>query len=229
MQYLVAFCDLLGTAARIRSGSFNRLISLDFANPVGLAAMAAPAMRFAVFSDSCIFSCPPDEARSFVSVLAFLSRNWFADGMLVRGGVACGEVEWVDNSVDERFRQLTNLSFSRVFGVGLLDAYETEKSRPGAVIFIHESAIPALDLPTQSFVVQTSPPILNWYDERLARHYLEFLERSEHQKSGSAERQRQVEATHMYVKEVVTRGKFLPKGFEHEVLQAIAATSDKHR
>ena len=79
-------------------------MSLDFANPVGVAAMCAPRMRLVVFSDSVIITGPVDEVRILVSVLTFVSRQWFADGMLVRGGVACGDVEWVDLAVRRKLQ-----------------------------------------------------------------------------------------------------------------------------
>ena len=152
-------------------------MSLDFANPIGVAAAAAPEMRFVVFSDSSIITCPVDHAASFVSVLAFLTRQWGADGMLVRGGVAAGHVEWVDDWTDKPFRALPNLSLSRVFGLALLNAYETEqKSGAGAMIFLHNTAVEVLSSIDESFVVPTSPPILTCCDEDLAGRYPKVME-----------------------------------------------------
>ena len=217
---LVAFCDLLGTAARIKSGSFSPLTSLDFANPIGVAAMDAPGMRFAVFSDSCIISCPPEDPRALLSVLTFLSRNWHADGMLVRGGVALGAIDWVDHPTDKLFDRLQNLSLSRVFGAGLVDAYETErKSGPGAVIFVHSSAERLFHRLEGSFVIPTTPPILNCYDEHFAQAQLRGLDiLQSHPIEDGGLRQRQVNATRLFLAEVVRLAQCLPNNFGMEVL-----------
>src|ERR1700675_538946 len=102
MPNLVAFLDILGTTEMVSKNQFTDLVSLDFANPVGVAARFCPNLRFAVFSDSVIISSISRDAEQFLKALAFLYGQWFADYILVRGAVARGEVRWVDQpEVDE--------------------------------------------------------------------------------------------------------------------------------
>src|SRR5207248_2831494 len=90
-QY-VAFLDVLGTTELVNRGEFNDWRSLDFANPVGVVAGRFPNMRFAVFSDSVVVSCPEDQPRDLLRALCFIYGQWYSDYILVRGGLTFGEI-----------------------------------------------------------------------------------------------------------------------------------------
>jgi hypothetical protein len=70
MPSLVAFLDVLGTRESVRSGTFHRWDTVEFATPVGIAASSNPDMEFAVFSDSVVISSPVVAVERFVAVLA---------------------------------------------------------------------------------------------------------------------------------------------------------------
>lgn len=142
MSNLVAFLDMLGNQESIRSGRFHPADTLEFANPVGIAAMRNPEMQFAVFSDSVVVSAPADAVDRFVAVVAHLLGNWFCESILARGGVALGEIEWIaQSSIDGHFRALTNFHYARVYGRALVEAVELERSSgPRAICFLSPSA-----------------------------------------------------------------------------------------
>src|SRR5262245_27017760 len=117
MSNLVAFLDILGTQESIRTGRFGRWDSIEFANPVGLAAMANPDMQFAAFSDSVLISAPQETVDRFVAVIAHLLGNWFCESIFARGGIALGDINWVDHPViDGAFHALENFRYARVYG-----------------------------------------------------------------------------------------------------------------
>ena len=78
-QYLFAFLDILGTKSLVKSGEFGDLHSLDFVNPVGIAAQLIPTVRFAAFSDCVMISAPAEKHRNFISAISFCYSNWCAD------------------------------------------------------------------------------------------------------------------------------------------------------
>lgn len=89
---IVGFFDILGTREAVLQDRFSDLTALDFAGPAGIAAELIPSMRFAVFSDSVIASAESGDERSFLKAVALMYGQWFADFVLVRGGIAVGEI-----------------------------------------------------------------------------------------------------------------------------------------
>jgi hypothetical protein len=167
-QSLVAFLDILGTEEMVRNDEFDDFQSLDFVNPVCIMARYNPKLRFAVFSDSVIVASPTDDASKFVSVLSFLYTQWFADYVLVRGGVSVGEIRWVDQpSIDGIFRGLPNLAYARVYGKALVEAHRLEqRSGPGAICFVDEKASELLRTANDNYVLLGQTDALIWTDRR---------------------------------------------------------------
>ena len=139
---LVGFLDILGTKEAVMRNSFSDLVALDFVGAVGAAAKLFPSLRYAVFSDSVIVSAEEDNAPEFLRAIQYIYGQWYADFILVRGGIAEGEIQWVDHKpVDEMFNQFSNLMYARVYGKGLVLAADLEqRSGPGAIAFLTEPA-----------------------------------------------------------------------------------------
>ena len=142
MESLVAFLDILGTKDSVMREKFSAMHILDFVNIVGVAAHDNKNLRFAVLSDSVIISAEANYADEFIKALGLIYPNWFGDGIYVRGGIALGEIEWVDQPhTDKWFRNLENFMYARVYGKALIEAYEIEqKSGPGAICFMNEKS-----------------------------------------------------------------------------------------
>ena len=219
MPNLVAFLDMLGTKESTRAGTFHRVDTLEFANAVGLAAMSNPEMQFAAFSDSVVVSAPAEVAERFVAVLAFLLGNWFCEFILARGGIALGEIEWVDQpSIDGHFRVLTNFRYARVYGGALVEAVELERaSGPGAVCFLSQSAARHLAAVSPDYVLPGLTPMLVWADQRVAGFLTDFLK---HMLLGekSMARSRHVSATLSFIEQAADAGKFAPIGLVERML-----------
>jgi hypothetical protein len=145
--------------------NFPSLIPWTSRGAVIAAALDFPASRFAAFSDCVILSSPADKPQDFLGVLRVLFENWFADGIRVRGGVAVGEIQWVDDQMDPKFRRLKNISFARVYGNALSEAVEIERSSgPGIHPFAADAVADRLRDIAPDSVLCLSSNVLRWYD-----------------------------------------------------------------
>jgi hypothetical protein len=209
---IVGFFDILGTREAVLHDRFSDLTALDFAGPAGIAAELIPSMRFAVFSDSVIASAESGDERSFLKAVALMYGQWFADFVLVRGGIAVGEIRWVDyEAVDKHFRKCKNLACARVYGKGLVLAHELEqRSGPGAISYLTEQAAAALSAIEPNAVLPGISPALCWASEREATTLLGYSTVNlEHEPDESAARRHAI-ATQSYWQQVITQRKYLP-------------------
>ncbi len=164
MKHFVGFLDILGTKDMVARGQFSDLHALDFSGAVVVAAAKFSKARFAVFSDCIVFSLPTDHLLDLPALLSTLFENWISDGMLVRGGLAVGEIRWVDYEIDHEFAQLKNLSFARVYGQALSEAVEIEKSSgPGALVFASDEATELLVQAIPDGGLRLSSNVLRWF------------------------------------------------------------------
>jgi len=224
LNYIVCFFDILGTASRVRKGEFDDIEALDFVNPIGLVAMYNRNMRFAVFSDSVIISCPYSDAKDFVAVVSYLYSQWFADIVIVRGGISVGEINWVDDSnTDQMFRRLKNLSFSRVYGKALVAAHNIEeRSGPGAICYLDESASNLFRGVDDKYVLSGTTDSLIWPDKRTLDYYLKVIPGWKEGYNVGDEARRQVSATIDYFEKVSESKKWHPDGFSDSAVESSA-------
>ncbi len=214
---LVAFLDILGTKEQILADEFlPDAGSLDFANAVGLTAYLAPKLHFAVFSDSVIVSSEENDAEVFVKALGHIYANWYGDLILVRGGIAAGEIDWVEDiRNDPFFRKLRNFMYARVYGRAVVEAHQLEqRSGPGAVCFLSEKASKALSNVHQNAVLEGPVDCLAWATERIARTVRDYMELGASREIKETERRRHLLATKHYWDRIVREQKFLPDHFQ---------------
>jgi len=209
---LVGFFDILGTKDAVINDQFGDLVALDFVGHVGLAAKHFPSLRFAVFSDSVIVSVDEEEDSLFLQAVQYMYGQWYADFIFVRGGIADGEIRWVDHkSVDKMFNTFPNLMYARVYGKGLVIANEIEqRSGPGAITFLTESAANRLSALNPNSVLLGTTPMLCWASEREASLLIGYLKiHLEHiPKEGPG--RRHALATLYYWEQILLQKKFLP-------------------
>ena len=219
MQRLVAFLDMLGTQESVRSGRFHSVDTLEFANPVGFAAMSCPEMQFAVFSDSVVVSAPIDHVDRFIGVLASFLGNWFYESILARGGIAVGEIQWVEQpSIDGHFRALRNFHYARVYGSALVEAINLERSSgPGAICFLSAAAAKHIAAVSSVYVLPGLTPMLAWADKSTSDAFIDLLTRVLAGEESSA-RYRHVAATLSFLEQAATANKFAPSGLANETL-----------
>lgn len=141
---LVGYFDILGTKDRVQKGLFDDLAAWDFASPAGIVAKAFSSFRLAAFSDCVVMSAPASRPLDFLRAVNFLTGNWSEDLVFARGGIAIGEITWVDSMPHDRLFQLPNFSCARVYGKALVEAFTVEgASGPGVATFVSD---PASDL-----------------------------------------------------------------------------------
>jgi hypothetical protein len=223
LNSIVCFFDILGTASRVKKGEFDDIEALDFVNPVGLVAMHNSDMRFAVFSDSVIISCPKKDAKDFIAVVSYLYSQWFADIIIVRGGVSVGEINWVDDSnTDEMFRRLKNLSFSRVYGKALVAAHTLEeRSGPGAICFLDESASELFRCFDDKYILSGTTNALIWPDKRTLDYLLKVLPGWKDSYNVGDEARRQISATIDYFEKAAESKKWHPDGLLYSAVGSL--------
>ena len=203
MSHLVGFFDILGTSEMVTQGSFSEYFSFDFVNPVGLAAMRYPEFKFAVFSDNAVISCDASRASEFVFLITELHMSWFADHIFVRGGVALGDIQWVEFDIDKKFNGLSNFSFSRVYGEALIEAYNSERrSGPGALCFVSEDAAAFLKKKVPGSIFSTLSHILVWMPTEKLDHLIGVFKDLSEKKEKSIEAQRHFLATVRLLKQI---------------------------
>jgi len=209
---LVAFFDILGTKELVKRGEFSDFHSLDFVNPVGVMALQYPRIRFAAFSDSVVVSCKVEDTKDFLSVLNLLYTNWFADFIFVRGGLAFGEVRWVDQlGVDKHSRTAENFACARLYGSALVEAYELqEKSGPGMVCFVSEAASCVLQDAVSNVVLVGPTNVLVWPTAKEIAHICKVFELLLKNASYPAEFRRHVRASKEYLTHMEKGGLALP-------------------
>lgn len=213
---LVGFFDILGTKSAISSGRFSDLTSLDFAGPASIAAKLIPTIRVSIFSDSVIVSAEAGNYPDFLKAISLMYGQWWADFILVRGGIAEGEISWVDHEpIDAKFRSCKNLSCSRVYGEGLVSAYETEqRSGPGAIPYLTEMAACSLSEVEESCVLQGVTPMLCWASQKRAELMLKYASLNLDHEAKQGNGRRHALATRSYWEQVIDKKMFLPDEFD---------------
>lgn len=211
MNSLVVFFDILGTKDLVMRGGFGDFHALDFANPVGIMALRYPKIRFAAFSDSVVVSCNYENAQDFLTVVNMLLGNWFADFIFVRGGLAVGEISWVDTDIDKIFKNAKNFSYARVYGRALVEASQLqEKSGPGMVCFVSDEASKLLTEITSSVILDGPTNVLVWPTIRELSHLRKTFEMLVNSSSHSMEFKRHARATQYYLSLMEKENKAMP-------------------
>jgi len=198
----------------VKSGKFSDYHSLDFANPAGLMAIRYPLLRFAAFSDSVVVTSRPESVTDFLSVLNFMFSNWFSDFIFVRGGLAIGDLVWVDQpSIDVRFQQASNLAFARLYGKALIEAIELqEKSGPGMACFVSDAAARVLEEVDKNLVFSGPTDILVWPTAEQLHHWCKTFAHLAMNQSFPPEFRRHICATHWYMTQIKKSRKAMPRG-----------------
>jgi hypothetical protein len=208
---LVGFFDILGTGERVMSERFSDIDALEFVNAIGIAARFTPTVRFAVFSDSLIVSAELTEVRPLLRAINFMYGNWFGELVRVRGAISCGDIRWVTDAVsDGLFRGCPNLTYARVYGKGLVIAYDLERSSgPGAICFLTEGAAELFRGVETNSVLDGLTPMLCWATESQAKMLEGYATNHLEQTEKESGERRHAAATKHYCTTLVEQRKFL--------------------
>jgi hypothetical protein len=210
----VAFLDILGTSSRVRSHEFDDYEMLDFVNPVCLLAQDIPSLQCGAFSDSVVISTTGEDVASILTGLSFLFRCWMSDYIFVRGGLAIGEINWLDmGTTDSDWRRLKNLAFARVYGNGLLNAQEIERSSgPGAVCFVSPTASGLVRAFNADLILRGPVDVLVWAPHRTNRWAQHLCSKEAGRNDPDSAVGRQMAASVRYYAEMERLGLFTPPG-----------------
>jgi len=212
---VVGFFDILGTKNAVIDDRFSDTDILEFVNAIVLAADLNPTIRFAVFSDSVIISGSSSETKPLLRAVNFMYANWFSELVYVRGAISCGDIHWLDDpSFDTTYQSLPNLTYARVYGKGLVDAYNLEhRSGPGAICFLTKETAELLLERESLSVLESNLPLLCWATEQQAKacqvNAKLHLERTRR----DTDEWRHATATKYYFDTVVSQTRFLPESY----------------
>lgn len=197
------------------SDRFSDIDVLEFVNPIGITAGFTPTVRFVVFSDSLIIATEPTKIRPLLRAINFMYGNWFSELVYVRGAISCGDIRWVDDQVsDKSFKRYPNFTYARVYGKGLVIAYELEqKSGPGAVCFLTEQAAELLRSEESCSVLESHTPMLCWATEREAKVCKGYAKLHFERTDKDTTERRHAAATKHYWNTVISQQKFLPDDY----------------
>jgi hypothetical protein len=212
---IVGFFDIIGTSNAVMSDRFSDGDVVEFVNPIGIAAYDNQAVRFAVFSDSLIISTELSEISSLLRAINLMYGNWFSENIYVRGAISCGEIFWVDHwAADMMFRCCPNITYVRVYGKGLVTAYELEqRSGPGAICFLTEQAAKLFLDNEPCSVIQSHTPLLCWATERQAKIGQGYAKSNLERIEKDTAEWRHAKSTKHYWDIVVSQRKFLPDNY----------------
>lgn len=190
MRSFACYFDILGTKELVSHNEFTDSHSLDFCGPVILSAHEFRTSRFAAFSDCVIFSTPFERACDLFKILTALCENWISDGILVRGGIALGEVKWIDCEFDKEIKHLNNFSCARVYGSALNEAVEIERSSgPGILAFASDEVAEIISKSESCSVLSLSSNIIRNFEWKDLNFLILWVENfSVHTKSHKAQR-----------------------------------------
>lgn len=165
MSHFAAYFDILGTKDLVSRGRFDDLHALDFSGAVFGAAREHPSSRFAVFSDCVIFTTPSSDTNELLQILTFLCGNWMNDTIFVRGGIALGDVTWVDDDyLDKQIGRCRNIRCARVYGTALNQAVQIERSSgPGILAFATDEVA--------EHISRTEPKSVLSFSSNIIRHF----------------------------------------------------------
>jgi hypothetical protein len=162
-------------------------------------------------------------ADEFMKAISLIYPNWFGDGIYVRGGVAIGEIEWIDQPhTDKWFRNLANFMYARVYGKALIEAYEVERnSGPGAICFLNEKAYNFLGQINSNYVLEGKTCTLVWSDKREITYLCKSLNWMLAELDLSIEMRRHIIATHYYFCQLRDSGKCLPLKYNYDEIDKL--------
>lgn len=211
MSY-AAFFDLLGTKAKIEQKQLSALVVLDFAGAPAVLAIDFPKLRFAVFSDSVIITCEDEDIDEFIIAVCNLMLMWSADWIHPRGGIAHGEVSWIDDAgIDHIEKIVSNYVSARIYGKALIEAVELEsKSGPGAVVFLSDESAEKFNEKFPGSAHSSMINILNWATKKDAEIQLSTMEILANKEPLHKESRRQFIATHRFWKNIIRHGAHMP-------------------
>ena len=122
---LCAFLDILGFRRAVHKGAQDRSTAPGqllgkYQAFIRAAARHHPNVKLLCLSDSAFILADPARASEFMNALLFVQQQSFVTGVMVRGGVALGEVV-VD---DLNFVSLHNYWGRLLFGEAVIEAVE---------------------------------------------------------------------------------------------------------
>lgn len=129
---VVAYIDILGFSEK-KNGDDIEDCLLDFSGPLILASREYSEVRFNIFSDCAFISASEDNADDVLSALRFAFKQWVADGILVRGGIAMGKYDEINSAAQKIAPHNTICSIFS--GTAVVAAVRLEGSGPGALLF----------------------------------------------------------------------------------------------
>lgn len=131
-ESVTAYLDVLGFSLK-KEAKDMEMVLLDFAGPLVVVANTFGNIRFNIFSDCAFVSTSIENAAQLLSSIRWAFKEWTADSILVRGGIALGSYKEIHGTLDEITPR--NLFGSIFAGSAVTEAVRLESSGTGALLF----------------------------------------------------------------------------------------------
>ncbi len=169
-----------GTNAEVKES-----IVTAFLKPIRFVTAKYPDLKCEVFPDSLVLGCDPEFLETFLQIVRGMYRNWCANYILVRGGIAYGEIDSMSGFFEKSLLSLTNgMKMVRLNGPALADAYRlTEGEVPGMLCFFTPLLREVIRGNAPELITEDIPQSLVWFDSGNSAGYSSIfrmmLERTE--------------------------------------------------
>ncbi len=185
MEQVVGYFDVLNMHYAGTNTEARESITTAFVKPIRFVAVKHADLKCEVFPDSLVMGCNPEFLETYIQIVQGLYRNWCANYVLVRGGIAYGEIESISGSFEKRLPSVIDgMKMVRLNGPALADAYRlTENAVPGMLCFLTPVIAEVIKLNVPALVTAENPHSLVWFDSGNAEGYSSIfrmmLERTE--------------------------------------------------
>ncbi len=169
---VVAYLDILGFSERKNETDVEYCL-LDFTGPLTLAVTKYPHLRINVFSDCAFLATSKSTAADLLRALRFAFKEWLADSMLVRGGIAIGKyAETLTTHILETRQARNSFNSSLFSGSAVSAAVRVEASGNAALLFATEECARFYQATYGEPVFSLDHrPIIGWFDDANALYW----------------------------------------------------------
>lgn len=179
MDQVVGYFDVLNMQYAGTNTEAKESIATAFVKPIRFVAVKHSDLKCEVFPDSMVMGCNPEFLEPFLRIVQGLYRNWCANYVLVRGGIAYGEIESITGFFEKNLPTVADgMKMVRLSGPALADAYRlTESDVPGMLCFFTPSLAEVIQLNAPELVTEKNPHSLVWFDSGNAGAYSSIFRR----------------------------------------------------
>ncbi len=177
MEYFVGYFEMVNMQYAGANVGLAQSLGNAFIKPIGYVAIRNPEIRFEAFEDSLVMGVEADDVDQFLEVLRSLYAAWSMSYLLVRGGVAFGEVDSVEGAFrKELLNQYQQIDMYRISGRPVIQAFRlVELDTPGMVCFLTPLTREIIEYQYPERIYGTNPSSYIWLEPARVEQFTELF------------------------------------------------------